>query len=182
MIRKLISMVFKLIYDKSDFVFYTIEYPETSERLFSEELKCYNDFDSGKAAFHRILKNWYLQPLFYRFKSGKATLITWEEDNEILAYGWLQSWSPFRRKFGKIFHDATMLGPYYTHPDHRGKGLYKKLLAYSVSLSPKEKPIAIYTSPENISSQKGIEASGFTKMGMYRVRFFFRLYSKVEKL
>jgi RimJ/RimL family protein N-acetyltransferase len=182
MIRRLVSLLLKLVYDKADFVFYTTSHPDPSGQEFASQLHSYPDFNTGRAKFHEILKNWWMQPLYYRFKSRKATLVTWEENDKILAYGWVQNWDPFRRKFGKIFPEAIMLGPYYTNPDQRGKGIYKKLLAYSLSCYPKDKAIAIYTSPTNISSQKGIEGSGFTKLGTFRVRLFFRWFADVEKV
>lgn len=182
MLRNLILLFSKIIYEKSDFVFYTIQNTNGENTKFSNSLKFYPDYKSGKNVAGKILRNRFVQPLYHRFRAGKAQLITWEENEEIMAYGWLQSWEPFKVKFGKIYPDATMLGPYYTLPQERGKGIYKKLLAFSLHHCTKEKPIAIYTSRNNISSQKGIEGSGFSKIGLFRVQLYFRVFSIVEKL
>jgi GNAT superfamily N-acetyltransferase len=175
MIGKLFSFLIKLIYENEAYVFYTFSREKNSiSAAFEPELRIYQNWETGGKAFHSILPRWWMQPLYYRFRKGQAQLITWEENGQILAYGWIQTWSPFRKKFGSIFKNALMLGPYFTEPKSRGKGLYKKLLAYSLAQCEPEMPIAIYTSPSNISSQRGIEGSGFEKIGTFRIQMLFR--------
>ena len=62
-----------------------------------------------------------------------------------------------------------MLGPYWTHERLRGRGLYGRLLQQSLHLCDKEHPIVIFTTPDNIPSQKGIEKAGFTLKGDWEV-------------
>jgi GNAT superfamily N-acetyltransferase len=106
-----------------------------------------------------------------RFARGTARCLCLFEDGELCAYGWVQSWGPFRRKFGFLASDAVMLGPYFTFEAYRGKGLYRRLLLTSVRLCCErpERPILVYTWPENTASQRGIEKAGFQYIGTYQV-------------
>lgn len=54
-----------------------------------------------------------------------------------------------------------MLGFYWTHPAHRGRGLYRAMLARSLALVRGKEPIIIYASAGNAVSQRGIEGAGF---------------------
>ena len=63
-------------------------------------------------------------------KIGNAKLLCYSEYNQRLqAFGWIQTWKPFRHKFGRLAKDGVMLGPYWTEPHNRGRGLYGKLLS-----------------------------------------------------
>ncbi|MDY0149073.1 MAG: hypothetical protein RBT03_03190 [Kiritimatiellia bacterium] len=105
-------------------------------------------------------------PKYYRLRRGAARLLCYSGNGQTLeAYGWVQDWRPFRRKFGKLAADGTMLGPYRTVPQARGQGLYGRLLMHSLSICSKEKPVLIYTAPENVASQRGIEKLGFRFLG-----------------
>mgnify|MGYP003546958584 FL=1 len=75
-----------------------------------------------------------------------------------------------------------MLGPYWTHNSHRGKGIYGRVLKQSLSLAPKNYPLIIYTSPENVNSQKGIEKMDFKLIGTYKIFLFVRCFCVHKKL
>ena len=98
--------------------------------------------------------------------------------DEVAACGWIQDWTPFRRRLGCIVDDATMPGLYWTSPRHRGKGLYRKLLLHSLYLADKTRPIVVYTTPTNVASQRGIRRAGFRFIGCYNVRQYFRFFTR----
>ena len=179
---KIIRLFFKLFYDSAQYVFYTWQGPHpTPQAVLHPNIHTYTYGSQGLMAFGKIWKNKWLQPLYYRFRNKHATLLTLEEGGKVVAYGWVQSWQPFYRKFGAIFPEATMLGPYWTAPSHRGRGVYKTLLYRSLTLCEPDKPVAIYTSPGNIASQRGIKGAGFQYIGTYRVQLFFRCWPVVRK-
>jgi len=108
--------------------------------------------------------------MYYRLQRQHAQLICHVDDNDnIEAYGWIQSWLPFRKIFSSLAVDACMLGPYWTAPHLRGKGLYTELLQQSTALCPTSKPIFIYTAPSNIASQRGILRANFEPIGLWDI-------------
>ncbi len=124
----------------------------------------------------------FLNPLFHRIKSKNAKLLCIYDQKDLIAYGWIQNWKPFKRKYGWLYKNATMLGPYWTNPDYRGKGIYGRLISHSIAISDKNLPLIIYTSPQNVSSQKGIEKAGFTKIGTFRILLVLRLFQWHKKI
>jgi RimJ/RimL family protein N-acetyltransferase len=77
-----------------------------------------------------------------------------------------------------------MLGPYWTNILFRGQGYYGRLLKQSIALAGNDCPLFIYTAPENISSQKGIEKIGFNKIGIFKITLilrYFRWYEQIDK-
>jgi GNAT superfamily N-acetyltransferase len=119
----------------------------------------------------------------YRLRREEARLLCLSEDGLHLdAYGWIQDWRPFRRRFGALAQTGTMLGPYWTAPEARGRGLYGRLLAHSLSLCDRDRPILIGTSPENKPSQRGIEKAGFKPRGEWVLRLYLRFFSDLRRI
>lgn len=106
-----------------------------------------------------------------RLKRGHARLLCLLRGGRLCAYGWVQQWGPFRRRLGWLTLDAVMLGPYWTAPSERGKGLYGRLLAHSIAVCPERdrKPLLIFARPGNWASLRGIEKAGFLRLGVYEV-------------
>lgn len=118
-----------------------------------------------------IVPSRWLDPMYFRLCRGAAKLLCYSGDGRALdAYGWVQDWKPFRRMFHELASEGTMLGPFRTSPPARGRGIYGRLLGHSLSLCPTERPILIYTAPENIASQRGIEKAGFRPLGAWELR------------
>lgn len=115
--------------------------------------------------------------LIHRQRLGQARLLCLADpEAKLQAWGWIQSWKPFSRKFSMIADDAVMLGPYWTAPEHRGKGLYGRLLKHSVHLCQNGKAILIATPPDNLASQKAITKAGFVFCGEWEVSLWFRIF------
>ncbi len=103
-----------------------------------------------------------LDVMRWRFRRGDASLMAvFDDRGDVASYGWIQSWRPFRRRFRKVAREGSMLGFYWTHPAHRGRGLYRAMLARSLALVRGKEPIIIYASAGNAVSQRGIEGAGF---------------------
>lgn len=174
----------ELFFDSRVYVFYTID--ASTQKHDAEnscaDIKIYDDPDIDLGQLKRVLPFLFGHPLYHRFKQRRAKLLCLEKEGVVAATGWIQTWHPFRRKFKHLAREATMLGPYWTHPEERGKGLYKKMLRCSLSCVSADIPILIYTSPQNLASQRGIESAGFRKLGVYRVRLIFRTLNSTTKL
>lgn len=124
----------------------------------------------------------WMNSMGHRLERGEAKLLCYSADGQRLdAYGWVQDWRPFRRRFGAIAAEGTMLGPYWTDPNARGQGLYGRLLAHSLSLCPPERPVFIYTSPDNEASQRGIEKAGFRPLGEWDFRLWFGWWARMKR-
>ena len=62
--------------------------------------------------------------MFYRLARGDAILICYSKNSKQLqAYGWIQTWEPFKHKFKAISNEGVLLGPFWTAPEYRRKGL-----------------------------------------------------------
>jgi hypothetical protein len=107
----------------------------------------------------------------WRLKRYGGKLLCLIESGQVSAYGWIQGWGLFRRRFGWLAPEARMLGFYWTAPGRRGSGLYGRLLLHSIAAceSRDRMPLLVMTSPQNVSSQKGIEKAGFIKIGTFEV-------------
>ena len=125
----------------------------------------------------------YFNVMVYRLLRGQAKFFSYSENGSTLqAYGWIQSGSAFRHKLGMLADDGILLGPYWTEPEHRGKRIYGALIRHCLFVIPKDKPTYIYTSPTNISSQRGILDAGFQATGTYRVTHWFWFFRSSETL
>lgn len=74
--------------------------------------------------------------------------------------------------YGMADKGDLSISPCRTSEKHRRKGLYRANLQYICSNWKPSKWAYGYTRPENIISQKGIEASGFERVGLYK---YFRI-------
>lgn len=158
------------LFDSSDYVLY--RFVGDGRRLQSDTgVVTYYDWTHVEEEVRRVMfGSGFFHPLLHRLRRGRAQLLTLTFDGELVAYGWVQDWQAFRGKFGWLERDAVMLGPYWTHPDHRGKRLYGRMLNASLLLGlQRQCPLIIYTTPSNTASQKGIERFDFDRLGTFRV-------------
>ena len=112
---------------------------------------------------------WFMRQRMWRHDGKLLCLV---QDGKIAAYGWVQGWKPFRRRFNWLVRDAMMLGFYKTLPPYRGQGLYGRLLAHSIAACDNRNriPLIIVVDPENKASVRGIEKAGFAKLGVFEIR------------
>lgn len=178
-----LSAFLKLIFESGEYTLYHLDSSEQYPDSYDPDIKVYLKYrEIPKFIRGKVLIHPFINSLYYRIKSHQATFLCFLSDSEIIAYGWIQSWKPFKRKFRWLFEDGTMLGPYWTNPKFRGQGYYGRLLKHSIALVNKKSPIIIYTIPENLSSQKGIEKAGFKKIGTYSIYLFFRFFQRHKEI
>lgn len=125
------------------------------------------------AAYRRHAGRVAAQLMLSRLARGHATLLSIMEGDDMLAYGWLQEWPAMRREFWWLGDTGLALGPYWTHPDHRGKGLYGRMLGHSLAICRDRPPtpLFIWARAENAPSIAGIERTGFFRdLGRHQVR------------
>lgn len=182
-LRLILSLIIKFLYNSGEYRIYSYSRKDHEVNYFDPEIKVYSEYsDIPQLLKKQLLNHPLINPFYYRLKSHQAILLYIQNDEEIISYGWVQKWQPFKRKFGWIYKQAMMLGPYWTHDSHRGKGIYGRLLKQSISLTPQNFPLIIYTSPENINSQKGIEKLDFKLIGNYKINLFLRYFCSYKKI
>lgn len=176
-LQLILSLLKKFFYESGEYKIYFYDKKDHELNYLDAEIKVYSEYsDIPQQLKKQLLNHPFINPFYYRLKSHQALLLSIQNDEEIISYGWVQKWQPFKRKFGWIYKEAMMLGPYWTKDSHRGKGIYGRLLKQSISLATKNFPLIIYTSMENINSQKGIEKMDFKLIGNFKINLFLRYF------
>lgn len=173
----------RLVHEKRSCLFYSYDLERGAGRA-DPCVKVYGAWADIPKDFRKIVvpAPWR-NAMYYRLGRGEARLLCLSEDGQRLAaYGWIQDWRPFRRKFGALARSGTMLGPYWTSPEARGRGLYGRLLGHSLSLCSTKQPVLIYTSPENAASRRGIEKAGFHPLGRWDLCVWLGAFSDLRKI
>jgi GNAT superfamily N-acetyltransferase len=113
--------------------------------------------------------------MFGRLRRQGAVLLVLREGDALKAFGWLQSLRCLQREFWWLPSGAICLGPFWTHPDHRGKGLYGMLLSASLHECRARcwKDVYIWAQSDNVASTSGIEKAGFRFLGSYKICTYF---------
>lgn len=173
----------RLVYDRRQYLFYAYA-PEQGPGRLDPHVREYSSPDEIPEPFRAtVLPHPWMNVMYHRMRQGRARLLCHSEDGQRLdAYGWLQDWSIFRQRYGAVADHGTMLGYYWTAPESRGRGLYGRLLAHSIALCAKDRPILIATSPDNLASQRGIAKAGFRPLGEWEGRVLFRWFSKMDRV
>ncbi|MBS4033782.1 MAG: hypothetical protein KGZ85_04905 [Ignavibacterium sp.] len=181
-----------LFFSIKKYFFHTAEYviyefiPEKIVSEIDNEIRVYTNITNiPSKIFKKIIPNKYLNIMFYRLSFGQAVLLCLLYNTNLIAYGWIQSWKSFKKKFRMIDtvkYETYMLGPFWTDSNFRGKGYYGRLIENAIIFSGENKRSIIYTSPHNTSSKRGIEKAGFSKIGSFRITFIFRFISFYSKL
>ncbi|MDY0144450.1 MAG: hypothetical protein RBS84_00480 [Kiritimatiellia bacterium] len=181
--KRFVKLLGRFIYEKRRYLFYGY-IPEQGEGTADPHVKVYAAWDEIPPRFRRrALGTSWMNAMYYRLRRGEARLLCYSEDGQRLdAYGWIQDWRPFRRRFGALAKHGTMLGFYWTAPEARGRGLYGRLLSHSLTVCSKDHPILIVTSPENKASQRGIDKAGFKSLGEWEGRILLRWFSQMHKI
>jgi len=177
LVQNLASTLLKLVYEKKRCLFYRYVDGQ-GEGESHRSATVYSSWTDIPVRFRNaVIPFRFTNIMYFRLRRGRAKLlILAENESSVQAYGWIQSWTHFRRDFEMLALDGIMLGPYWTAPRERGKGLYGRLLSHSLHLCPKNKPILIYTSPENTASQNGILKAGFAPLGQWDIIIWFRVF------
>lgn len=109
-----------------------------------------------------------------RLRRQRAVLLTATAGGQLIGYGWLQSWESVRREFWWLADDGVCLGPYWTHPEQRGRGVYGRLLAHSLAECRRRgwTELYIWADAANAASIRGITKAGFRPRGLHEVSVY----------
>ncbi len=181
--RRLCRLLSRMAHEKRVCRFYSHD-PKRSAGQADSRVTVYEKWMDIPVEFRQVaVPSPWLNVMFYRLKRGEAKLLCYfEEGHRLDAYGWVQDWRPFRRKFGSLAENGTMLGPYWTAPEARGRGLYGRLLSHSLALCLQDGPALIYTSSGNLASQRGIEKAGFHFLGEWELRVWLRVFIRFQRV
>lgn len=110
-----------------------------------------------------------------RLRRAGAIMLSAVESGDLVGYGWLQRWPSVRREFWWLAPDGICLGPYWTHPERRGQGIYGRFLRHSLFECRERFPklrLYIWARTGNAASIRGIEAAGFEFLGFHSVALY----------
>jgi GNAT superfamily N-acetyltransferase len=181
--NRALNLFIRLFFDRGRYLFYEYDQNQGIGRV-NACIKCYDSWSEIPEHFRKkVAPSPLMNAMYYRILRGDAKLLCYSEDgNKLDAFGWIQDWRTFRIRFGAIAKTGTMLGPFWTAPEARGRGLYGRLLAHSLTCCSKEHPIIIYTSPENKASLHGIENAGFRALGEWDFRMYLQFFSRMRRV
>lgn len=109
---------------------------------------------------------------------GKAQIYYVRSENEIIHISYVV---PTCIKFPFMDRDNLEIGPCYTYPAFRGKGIYPKVL--SEICRRRSSDISLFymiVDETNLSSIKGIEKAGFVRCGLVRKNRLSKRYHLVR--
>lgn len=178
-----IALVRRFVYESRRCLFYCYD-PKQGSGCIDPNIAVYTEWADVPDAYQSVIApRAHFNIMIIRMKRKQARLLCCSNDKQQLnAYGWVQDWKPFRRRFGKIAEQGSMLGPYWTAPKYRRQGLYSRLLTHSIALCANDYPAIIYTSPENIASQQGIRKAGFQLMGEWEAKRWLGVISRLRRI
>ncbi len=163
---RVLPILRKAVCDKDHAVFYMYG-PRQGRGQADPAVSVYQTYAEIPHRFRGVLVgSRFTNIMYYRLQSGRAKVLAYSEDGVTLqAYGWIQSWAPFKRRFKVFAEDGWVLGPYWTSPDYRRRGLYGRLLRHSLYMLPADTAALIYAAPGNTTSRRGITSAGFESLG-----------------
>lgn len=181
--KRILQLLCRAVYEQRRYLFYGYQ-PAQGAGHVDPDVRVYADWNEVPPRFLKIAAAApWRNAMYYRMKRGQARLLCCSADGERLAaFGWVQDWKPFRRRFGAIAQEGTMLGFYWTDPELRGRGLYGRLLAHSLAVCAKDRPVVICVSPDNPASRRGIEKAGFASLGEWEGTVWFRWFSRMRRI
>lgn len=116
--------------------------------------------------------------LFQILTFGKTKIYYVQDGNQILHTSYV---IPACSKFPFLKKNDLEIGPCYTYPEFRGKGIYPKVLT-KICQKRGGDSISFYmiVDENNLSSIKGIEKAGFVRCGSVYISKFARRYRLVR--
>lgn len=171
-------MLLRSIYTKQRLVFFEFKGKAPAADALESSVPpgmCLRSFSSTRqmpSFVKRQLFPYRCSVLRCRMARDLAEIVVLTQSQQLIAYGWIQSWRPFRRVFRAISERGTMIGPAWTHPEWRGQGLHSLILRKRILLSAGSGPLYSFVEEENIASMKGLKRTGFFEIGLFDVHRF----------
>ena len=127
----------------------------------------------------RSLKTYILRLYFWLITFGKITLFfVKNDDGEIMHLSYVLSRN---FKFPFMERDCLEIGPCITNEKYRKMGLYTTVLRFITGFSGyKQKSFYMLVHKDNFASIKGIENSGFVRIGSLKKTKYLKVYKKNE--
>lgn len=124
------------------------------------------------------IKTICIRLLFQVMTLGKARIYYVQNGNDILHTSYV---IPACAKFSFMDRNDLEIGPCYTYPTFRGKGIYPKVLS-EICRRRANDTLSFYmiVDETNFSSIKGIEKAGFVRCGSVQKSKFSRRYNLVH--
>lgn len=127
----------------------------------------------------RSIKQLFARLFFQTITVGKARVFYVSDGDSLMHTSYV---IPNCIKFPFMKKDDLEIGPCYTYPEYRGRGLYPAVLR-AICNYYKDGNVHYYmiVDSENTASIKGIEKAGFEKCGTVRVTKYTKRY-KLERM
>ncbi len=151
----------------------------TEGKVESQKISFFHPFIRGEK---KSIKTFLVRILFYVQSKGNFRIYYVREDRENtpIHTSYVCGAS---RKFPFMEREDIHIGPCHTAPDHRGKGIYRKVLrAIHTESCGKFKRAYMIVDEENLPSIKGIEAAGLTHVGTVERSGLQKIYRRVSNV
>ncbi len=171
-LQKILSYLF---YRKTRRAYYYWDTQDMGIPAMPEQVSHYQDVgELSMDDFHAIRGNCSIFEHLFTWINIKRRLIEFvaiRDGGRISATGTIRAWKTHQRRLKWMGNPGAILGPYWTRPEDRGKGLYPKLLLASVTISGQKgyRYAYVFAHVDNVASRRGIEKAGFQAMGCYEI-------------
>ena len=125
------------------------------------------------------IKTLIVRLLFQIRTKGKAKIYYVADENKLKHTSYVV---PRCGKFPFLDENDYEIGPCFTYPDHRGKGIYPEVLRFiCCHIGDHNTTFYMIVDEKNIASIKGIEKAGFKKCGVVEVSKLTKRYKLCKK-
>ncbi len=123
-------------------------------------------------------KTFVVRFLFQLTTNGKAKIYYVADADDLMHTSYVV---PQCSKFPFLGKNDYEIGPCFTYPQYRGKGIYPNVLRHICnSLGNSDTSFYMIVDDANIASVKGIEKAGFKKYGVIEVTKYTKRYKLVK--
>lgn len=123
-----------------------------------------------------------LSPMRKRLENASAKIYVVVDGDSLIASAWTQSMTPFLSRYGMEFENAIMLGPDWTHPNFRGKGLHPFLIRKRIESADAGTRLLAVVEGGYKDSIKGFVKNGFVLKKRCRVSTLVSLWHLSKEL
>lgn len=117
--------------------------------------------------------------MFWLLTGGKAKIVYLQSEGKPIHTSYV---IPKCFKFGFMNRDDYEIGPCFTDPEHRGRGIYPNVLR-SICKNTGNKDTVFYmiVDETNTASIRGIEKAGFVRCGSVKVNKLTKRYTRIKE-